>query len=281
MRGIAERVERVRSCGAETGFQWVEKEGPGRMPHRTACGCWRLCKRCVLRRRSKLSEGVTTQRALALATHKKRMGRRYAGQEGRWTERMLTFTIPHDAGSDLGRDVGVLPAAWRRLEVPWRRHLKARGADLPQVYVRAIEVAGAGHAHLHVWSVGPYIEYSLLRAWWGAALEHEGYQVPRKKLSEVLARARDPRTEEWLAGYVDDNDCIPWPIVDAETAKATAGGAARYVVKVGGAAALYVSKQEGFRDLEPVHAARVYEALEGCAGGSVGRRVGPCQKSVQ
>jgi hypothetical protein len=176
---------------------------------------------------------------------------------------MLTFTIPHDAGSDLGRDVGVIPAAWRRLEVPWRRHLKARGAELPQVYVRAIEVAGAGHAHLHVWSVGPYIEYSLLRAWWGAALEHEGYKVPRKKLSEVLARARDPRTEEWLSGYVDDDDCIPWPIVDAETAKATAGGAARYVVKVGGAAALYVSKQEGFRDLEPVQAARVYEALEG------------------
>lgn len=270
MRGLGERFERVAQCGADTAFEWVERadehgevlpHGKGRrFPHRTACGQWRLCKRCVKRRRELLRDGVLTQRKLAMsaAHHGSKMGRHYAGPEGRWCERLVTFTVRH---RDLGSDVAVLPKAWRKVEAPLRRHLKQRGCVDSPVFVRSIEVAGTDHAHLHVWQLGPYLEYSVLRAWWGAALESEGYDVPRRALSEVLAGARDKRTAEWLAPYVDGAGTVPWPVMDVRASQG--GKAALYVTKVAAAAALYTQKQGVYVDLEPVHAARVYEALEG------------------
>lgn len=256
-RGVGERFERVRRCGALTEFEWVERDGSGRFPHREECGQWRVCQRCLKRRRKRLRQGVEAQRMLALAVHRHRLNRHYAGPEGRWTERLLTLTVPHD---ELARDVAALPKAWRALEAPWRRHLKDRGAPQPQVYVRSIEVAGTGHAHMHVWMLGPYIEHALIRVWWGAALEAAGYVVPRRALRDVVLEARDKRTAGWLAAYVRDG-MVPWPVLDVRAG--SRGGAARYATKVGAAVALYSAKQGEYVELEPVHAARVYEALEG------------------
>lgn len=267
-RGVGERFDRVRQCGADTGLEWVERadehgevvpsELARRFPHRTACGQWRVCKRCLRMRRDKLRAGVMAQRALAIAMHRSKLDRRYAGREGRWTERLITFTVRH---RDLAEDTAVLARAWRKVEAPLRRHLRKRGQQENTVWVRSIEVSGTEHAHLHIWQLGPYLEYSLVRAWWGAALESEGYDVPRRPLKEVLARANDSRTEEWLAPYVDADNTVPWPVMDIRGSEG--GHAAKYVAKVSAAVALYTAKQGEYVDLAPVHAARVYEALEG------------------
>ena len=270
MRGLGERFERVSQCGADTAFEWVERadehgevlpHGKGRrFPHRTACGQWRLCKRCVRRRRERLRDGVLAQRKLAMsdAHHRSKLGRYYAGPEGRWCERLITFTVRHQ---DLGSDVAVLPRAWRKVEAPLRRHLKMRGCEERPVFVRSIEVAGTDHAHLHVWQLGPFLDYTLLRAWWGAALESEGYSVDRRSYADAVAGAFDKRVAEWLLPYVDADGTVPWPVMDVRGSEG--GKAALYVTKVAATAALYTQKQGVYVDLEPVHAARVYEALEG------------------
>lgn len=275
MRGQAERFERVRQCGGETGLEWVCEETGERCVHRSACGCWRVCRRCLQARRKRLQTGVSGQRLVALATHEKRMRKHYAGREGRWSERLITFTVPH---SEVSLDAHALPKLWRALEAPWRRHLeKQRGMRVrvagpdgrkrlegpTQVWVRAIEIAPpregdptGGHAHLHVWVLGPYVEHALLRVWWGRALESLGYQVPHKDVAEVIREARDKRTAEWLG----DVSTVPWPVVDVR--RATSEEVSRYAVKTG--VVTYITKGEKCAErLEPAHAARVYQALEG------------------
>ena len=254
--GQAQRFDRVRQCGTASNMEWHDEETGKTMPHAHRCGHWRVCRRCLKRRQKALGEGVQAQRALALAVYRDRLNKHYAGQEGRWSERLVTLTIPHSG--DLGRDVKALPEAWRLVEAPWRRHLRARGLRESQVYVRAIEVASGGHAHLHVWVLGPYVEHAVLRSWWGAALEKLGYEVPRKAHAEVVADARDTRTGRWLRGYKHAG--VPWPVVDVRGGR---GGAAQYAVKVCGAISRYATEGEDYSELAPVHASRVYEALEG------------------
>lgn len=276
MRGQAERFQRVRECGSEaTGLEWVCEETGERFPHRASCGCWRVCRRCLRARRKRLQAGVSGQRLVALATHAKRMRKHYAGREGRWSERLITFTVPH---SEVSLDAHALPKLWRAIEAPWRRHLeKQRGMRVrvkgpdgktrlegpTQVWVRAIEIAPpkegdptGGHAHLHVWVLGPYIEHALLRVWWGRALESLGYQVPHVDVADVIREARDKRTAEWLG----DVSTVPWPVVDVR--RATSQEVARYAVKTGVVTYLVKGEKSAER-LEPVHAARVYQALEG------------------
>lgn len=267
--GQRERVSRVALCGVETGMEWHDPDTGVTRPHRQMCGCWRLCATCARTRKSRLQSGVTAQRALALATYRDRLQRRYAGREGRWSERLLTVTLRHHddaSGVDLRRDVRALVDAWRAVEAPWRLHLRARGLREPQVYVRAVEVAQAKHAHMHVWLLGPYIEHVLLRAWWGLALRRvAGADVPMRPLVQALQEARDPRTERWLRAcravrVVDGVECVPWPVLDVRGVRDT-DDAVRYVAK--SHAALYVVKGSDVRVLDPVHATRVYEALEG------------------
>jgi len=256
VRGQGERLDRVRACGQLTPYEWVDKETGARFPHRARCGVWRLCRSCARARRRKLQGGVAAQRALALAVYRDRVRKHYAGREGRWGERLVTFTVPHSG--DLAADVELLPRLWRAIEAPWRRHLRARGLRETQVYVRSIEVAHAGHAHLHVWMLGPYIERALLAVWWTEACAREGREVLARSVADVVREARDPRTREWLQRHVQ-GESVPWLVVDVRGG--SGGAAAAYAAKVG--VALYTVKGTEVQELAPVHAARVYEALEG------------------
>lgn len=271
IKGQAERFERVRQCGRPWAtFKGVREDGrevTAELERR--CDCWRVCARCLERRKWLLRDGVLKQRKLAMASLGQEMGRRYKGPEGRWSERLVTLTVAHGEGGP-GDDARTLTRAWRRFSRTLADHLKKdRGCEKKPVWVRALEIApGAtgGHAHIHVWYLGPYLEQALLHVWWGDALAECGVSSPQKPLAEALARARDSRTAEWLKtrrgrqGRV--RAVVPWPVVDVRAPKSSGEAVASYAQKVG--VILYVAKgAKGVaRRLHPIHAASVYEGLE-------------------
>lgn len=255
-KGQAERAERIRACG-RVEFEAVADDGT-RVPIESRCGCWRLCQRCAEHRRYRLRSGIAQQRERALAVTERTRRKFYAGPEGRWAEKLLTFTVPH--GESPAHDVDTLRAAWPML---WRKVLKhlrnrcvKKKVSVP--WMRAMEVAPGetgGHAHLHVWLVAPYLEVVVLRAWWGEILETLGRKVPRRPKAEALSQARDARTAEWLG----EGETVAWPVVDLRRGDHEATG--KYVTKVG--VAMYVTKGLTVQRVTPVHMAAIYESLEG------------------
>jgi hypothetical protein len=146
-------------------------------------------------------------------------------------------------------------------------HLKKdRDCEALPVWVRALEVAPGstgGHAHLHVWWFGPFLDHAWLRQQWGKALERLGVSVPHVDWDVALQKSIDKRFSVWGRTMRGRNGraprTVPWPVVDVVSARDV--GAGRYAQKVG--VALYVAK--GAKEMErlhPYHAALVYEALE-------------------
>lgn len=259
MRGQARRFEKVAQCGGDTGLVWSSDAGHS-FAQKVRCDCWRVCRRCLRARQARLRTGVTGQRRIALAVHRHRLARRYAGIEGRWTEKLITFTVPH--GESPAADAALLPRLWAEWARSMGRHLKKRGLrrGVSPVWLRALEVApnrGGGHAHLHVWYVGPYLEHAWLHIWWGRALEAVGRRVPYRSYEDILKTARDRRSPQWFRRFRKLG--APWPVVDIR--RATDEAAVEYASKVG--VVTYVTKGLKRQPLEPAHAAKIYESTEG------------------
>ena len=298
VRGQAERFERVSACGTFEYALDVTDEAGNKTSRaiRKRCDCWRVCPRCLNKRKWKLSEGMKQQRALALARCDR--GKRTA--LGKWTEKLITFTVPHGK-SGPAEDARVVVDAWQRLLRKIRNHLGQRlrvapkqrakrgGPVAPGVrpatpsvpWCRALEVApgdAGGHAHLHVWWYGPFLDVVLLRAWWGGILEAAGVDaVPTRAWRDVLTtgHGRDSRLHAWLGSPSADAE-IPWPVVDIR-----AGGeaAAFYTQKVG--ISLYITKGTETSALEPAHAASIYEVFEGTRAVQWARGWAPPKKPLR
>jgi len=266
-KGQGERFDRIRSCGTP----WAEFTGvsaSGKRVERvleTRCDCWRVCQRCLHRRQHRLVEGIMVQREKALKMRECR--KHYRGAGGRWSERMWTLTVPHSESA--AQDARALTRAWRRFSALLTQHLRLDlGVERSPVWVRALEVApGAtgGHAHLHVWWVGPFVDHVVARALWGKALEEQGLRVPKKAWAEAMAGAVDARASKWCrtrrGKHGKETENVAWPVVHVKrfTQAEVAG---KYAAKVG--VVLYVAKgAKGLQErLHPAHAASLYEALE-------------------
>lgn len=267
-KGQAERFERVATCGA---VRWVlqrhDSQGTRERKLEQRCDCWRVCQRCLDRRRWKLKTGIEQQRERAFELHARQRARWYRGAEGRWSERLITLTVPH--GETPAHDARLLTKAWRELSARIAQHLKKdRDADgAKPVWVRALEVepgAGGGHAHLHVWWFGPFLDHAWLRVTWGRILESMGAKCPQLPWREAQRKAVDARFSAWgrtrRGRNGRDPETVPWPIVDVRSARDA--GAGEYAQKVG--VVLYVAKgSKGVSQrVHPLHAATVYQALE-------------------
>lgn len=269
--GQGERFDRVRQCGSyEYCLDVTAADGTvTSRPLRTRCDCWRVCTKCADRRRWKLSEGMRVSRARALRVYRRESTRVYRGKEGKWSEKLLTFTVPHSG--DPASDARLLVGTWQKVLRRVKAHLQLRGAVrvLPSgklapasvPWCRALEVtpSGGGHAHMHVWYHGPYLDVVLLRVWWGQALLETApeRQLPFRKWGDIKKTPRDARVAKWLGNPSAEAE-IPWPVVDI---RAGSEAAAHYTQKVG--ISLYTVKSEGFNRLGAVHAARIYEVFEG------------------
>lgn len=198
-------------------------------------------------------------------TYRREMSKYHKSGEGRWSEKLITFTVPH---SEYGpkHDTKILVSGWQMVLRKLRRHLARRGVpDKGRVpWLRAVEVSASGsggHSHLHVWFTGPYVEVVLLRAWWGQVLAGIGVGgIPERSVSDACAEGRDRRTTRWLLDSgIGRDGMVPWPVVHIMSGGASTGA---YAAKVG--IANYVVKSDGALEMvSPAHATKAYEALEG------------------
>lgn len=263
--GQGERFNRVRRCG-EPMAEMVSDSGRSFVLTRR-CDCWRVCASCLRRRRMALIEGLRDAEKRVRVERKRQLSRAYAGPEGRWSAKLVTLTVPHSGSART--DAKALATAWAELSRRWTTHLKKdRGAEKSPVWVRALEVApneNGGHAHLHVWYVGPFIEHAWLRTTWGDILESKGVRCPREPWESAMGKAVDQRARVWCRTMRGRNgrerESLPWPVVDVRSAYDS--GAGSYAAKVG--VQLYVAKgaKGEPQRMEAVHAAVIYEAFEG------------------
>lgn len=201
-QGQRERFLRVRRCGIDRMRHWC---GTCHVPGpdiQLACDQHRLCLGCRERRAHKFQRRMMgalevvrddlERLQLNRPTRVRADGSLIRG--GEWSEKFLTLTLPHSG--DIAADVRELPRAWRRFWRALRTHFtkdvlageepleRRKLAELIR-FVRVIEVTegvdGLGHAHLHVYLVGPYIDKYRVAHLWGDALS-KSYQT-------ALARA--------------------------------------------------------------------------------------------
>lgn len=270
-KGQAERFDRIAQCGA---VRWVLRrhtaDGTTETPIESRCDCWRLCSKCLERRKYRLTTGIEAQREKAFSQHALQQARWYRGSEGRWSERLITLTVTHSESP--AADARMLTRGWRELSARIARHLKLdRGCTLAPVWVRALEVepgGTGGHAHLHVWWFGPFLDHAWLRVQWGRIIQKMGAKVPQKPWAEALAGSVDKRFADWGKTRRGQNGrapaAVPWPVVDITGARSGDGAIGRYAQKVGVNLHRYVGKgaKTVLQRVHPAHAASVYEALE-------------------
>lgn len=280
--GQCERFERVRNCGDVRMMLEAFSKQTGELlttrPFETKCGNWRVCADCLAGRKFRLKRGVLDVRERALRRYRWQLRPMYRGAEGRWSERLWTLTVPHSGCP--GDDARMLASAWREFSRRLRAHLEidrkmsVRDAG---AWVRSLEVTPSdrGHAHLHVWWVGPFVDHVWARVTWGRVLESLGARCPHRAWSDVMVDGwvddngnkrglRDTRVRTWCRTrrgvHGRQPESVPWPHVHIREV-AGSSGAAEYATKVG--VALYVVKSTGVEHMHPLHAAAVYQALEG------------------
>lgn len=271
--GQRRRIERVLECTASD-VAYVcdpETDGCGRVAHVTGdtCGVRRLCERCCKAHAHKI-------RALFRPARERELAARHALiKHGGWRERFLTLTVPHsgDAGDDVRELHEAWPRFWRRLRAhvarrwgTWRVDAKGRRRRVPphMPYLRCTEVthSDAGHAHIHVWLLSPFLSHVELRLMWARSLSPSyRARVPHKAVGDIDTSTMTPkhRTQAVqalaaaLGGKFTASDTVPWPVVDV---RACREGVEAEVVK-------YLTKDiERGERVAPEQFARVYIALE-------------------
>jgi hypothetical protein len=239
--GQLARFDRVEDCG-ETEVL-VRCEGCGtEVRRRTArCGHRRLCGGCraeyALRQQSRFRPARIA--ALARTDHL----RRRSARGGAWGERFLTLTIPHSG--DVERDILTLPRAWKVFRALLWTHLREdRGLRPDDVallaFVRVIEATPgrdlAGHAHIHVWLLSPFLHHAILRQLWGRSLRKFGYVPPQRALADVLAEESDRGARDlqrWLVPRRGARtlELVYWPVIDIRQAVNVERELIKYLVK--------------------------------------------------
>lgn len=192
--GQWERFDRVRSCGSRMRTASCGLCGTDRHAVPEGCGVRRVCTRCdaigALARRARFGRA----RGRAFVDGHRRGLFLKARRGGRFTEKMLTLTIPHalledaEAGSVVAKSRDTLHArvvalfeAWPRFLRKVNRHWKAAKQTAVD-YHRAFEWTPGkrdehGHPHFHVYLWCPWVDVALLRAWWAESLLEVGWPV--------------------------------------------------------------------------------------------------------
>ena len=93
---------------------------------------------------------------------------------GRWSEKLVTLTLPHLATMGVRARIVWLLDAWRhfarRLNGLARRFRCAAGPHWFRAYEWTEGDDGAGHPHVHIWYFGPFLPQKEVADWWAAAL---------------------------------------------------------------------------------------------------------------
>jgi hypothetical protein len=222
--GLRERPKNVRACGGKM-IATICSCGNRGKAHPQGCGVWRICAACAKsesrRRRAKF--GRARARVLLDAVRPLSGRGALAGNAaqyrdgGRYTDKMITLTIPHFEGDDLfyaamelgdqgdhvddkrarairervlahgsstvPARIAALFAAWKGFARRMKRDLKKRDrADhIFTRWDRFFEWTpgkdGRGHPHFHVWAFSPFLCYGEVAEWWTESVREVGVPV--------------------------------------------------------------------------------------------------------
>jgi len=209
--GQKNRFPNVLACGTRTITVRCGACGDDVKQKPEGCGVRRVCDRCDVanaqKRRARFGRGRARN---LIDAHRYQLDR--AGRpNGRYTEKMLTLTIPHatlaaarafaprgevaaEARDDLHARIVALHKAWPRFVRRVNRyfqgltHTTESGAvvPMPEVhtrYHRAFEwtpgADGAGHPHFHVYVWSVYLPKERVAEWWADALRAVGWPVEK------------------------------------------------------------------------------------------------------
>jgi hypothetical protein len=169
-RGYLERFERVADCQRVTSLEVVCGRCGDRQIRGSRCRVALICTSC----RGKIAQEKRSR--LALARRKaielcaKRGLFRPIRKGGRWSEKLVTLTIPHFPELGVKQRVDLLSESWRVFCRGWGEWLRSH-ADAGLVdrqghrlirWFRNVEWTTGeddllGHPHVHMWFLGPYL----------------------------------------------------------------------------------------------------------------------------
>lgn len=210
-KGQRERFEKVRACGSRVMIARCSTCGGGTgqqgdlrvVPE--GCGVRRVCQKCDAQGAAQRRARFGNARGRAYVEGDRYGLRRHYRKGGRYTEKMLTLTVPHFlhantlpgkrnrkgeivpgvrelARDDLHARILAVWLAWPKFMRKVVDHLRERN-EHHFSWHRAFEwtpgVDGIGHPHFHVYWFSPFVDQGLLRSWWGDALRAVGVPVKR------------------------------------------------------------------------------------------------------
>jgi hypothetical protein len=258
-----DRWSKLNACGSQQVTTRCDCKGHKPVSTAIHCDHWRLCVHCRGRRKRKYQARFTLGRELILKRLHAYTNRRTRRREGRWSEKMITLTVPHSGSPS--RDIAELrramPYLWRSLG----RYFQRRGGDAwthddwrKVGFWRSLEATASdgGHAHYHVWLCCPFVPQRLLAHWWARALSPEyRAKLPREPLFVLPAHEKD--REEFIIA-AQGQTWLYAPVVDLRAADAEARGEiVKYLVKD-----MVGDPSEG-QFIEPHVYASIYAALDG------------------
>ena len=187
-RGHRERIERVEACQTDIIRVSCSACGVGRELS-AGCRAWMLCVRCRSAASAELRARFLAARKRIVERARERNLFFPLRRGGRYGERFLTLTMPHENPSVAGR-IAQAFAAWPRFLKLFNVHLRAhaiRSVEWFRVFEWTSGDDGQGHPHFHVWMFSPSIDVELVRDWWSKALAADGCGARARVIVDIEA----------------------------------------------------------------------------------------------
>jgi hypothetical protein len=184
--GQVNRFVGVLDCGTEK--FWLVCEACSRVKERSReCRVALLCVSCraaigeAKRSRFRLARRRALSRVKDLYLH--RLGR----HGGRWSEKLLTLTLPHLAVHTARQRIEFAFRALFLFRKAFKKWLRSCPHSGLVAWFRTFEWTpgsdGRGHPHFHFWLLSPYLDVAFLRQAWAQALHTAGF--PRRAVEDV------------------------------------------------------------------------------------------------
>jgi hypothetical protein len=266
-RGYLHRFERVADCQKEVTIE-IQCEHCGRATRQgQRCRMGLVCvgcrgkiaheKRAAFCKNRRAAKHLCAQAGLF---YKRRRG-------GRWSEKLLTCTVPHFPELGVTERIAMLFKAKDYFARDWNRYLKQhedvgrykdRQGNLLARWYRStewtmgedwteerggsgLETDAKGHAHFHLWYLGPYLpgarkeddkRINVVRNLWRNALRLAAQDFPELAARITPRRYRKkPKTEPWEWREIDGLDSVIVDVRSCSAGKDAAGEIIKYIVK--------------------------------------------------
>jgi hypothetical protein len=201
--GQVNRFVGVLDCGTEK--FWLVCDACSRIKERVReCRVALLCISCrsVIGREKRFRFALARQQAVsrvqAMGLH--RLGR----HGGRWSEKLMTLTLPHLAEHTVGQRIEIAFRALLLFRKAFKKWLQSFQSSELVAWFRTFEwTPGSdrlGHPHFHFWLLCPYLDATFLRTAWAQALCTAGFS--RQAVQNVVLDLREVRDGIGVANEV-------------------------------------------------------------------------------